>query len=105
MDVLTNKAFKTYLRLSRYSNYPYYYNTLDDKYIYGITSNLSDSTPYSIHTVAQNDTFDSLALKYYNNPTYFWIIADYNRYNDPYVRPLIGTKLKIPSLSELIFER
>jgi hypothetical protein len=103
MNVLTDKTYKTYTRLSRYNNFPYYYQTLDNKYIYGITANLRNDTPYIIHTVVQNDTFDSLALKYYNNPTYFWVISDYNRYNDPYERPAIGTQLKIPSFSDIVF--
>ena len=103
MNVLTDKTYKTYTRLSRYNNFPYYYHIIDNKYIYGTTSNLKNNTPYVIHVVKQNDTFDSLALKYYNNPTYFWIIADYNRYNDPYEKLQPGMKLKIPSFSDIVF--
>ena len=103
MDVLTDKTYRIYTRLSRYNNFPYYYQTVDNKYVYGVTANLKDTTPYTIHTVAQNDTFDSLALKYYNNPTYFWVIADFNRYNDPYTKLEVGTQLKIPSFSDIVF--
>lgn len=101
MATLINKSYKMYTGISRYNNFPYYYNTLDNKYIYGTTSNLRDDTPYSIHTVVQNDTLDSLALKYYNNPTYYWIIADFNRISDPYESLKIGTALKIPSFSAI----
>ena len=103
MDVLTDKTYRVYTRLSRYNNFPYYYHKLDNKYIYGVTSNLRDNTPYVIHIVKQNDTFDSLALNYYNNPTYFWVIADFNRYNDPYEKPEVGMKLKIPAFSDIAF--
>ena len=44
----------------------WFYHIIDNKYIYGTTSNLKNNTPYVIHVVKQNDTFDSLALKYYN---------------------------------------
>ena len=44
MDKLKNKSFKNYDYITRYSKFPYYYNTLDDKYIYGITENLSKAT-------------------------------------------------------------
>ena len=104
MDVLIDKSYKTYNRFSRYANFPYYYNTQDKKYVYGTTAQLKDSTPYSVHTVEQNDTLDSLALKYYNNPTYFWIIADFNRIQDPYTHLDIGSQIKIPVFSNVEFD-
>ena len=67
-----DKTYKQYNHLSRYNNFPYFYDTLDNKYIYGTTAYLKTDTPYVIHTVKQNDSLDSLALYYYNNPTYFW---------------------------------
>ena len=42
MNVLTGKRYLNYERLSRYSQFPYYYNTLDDKYICGTTEYLND---------------------------------------------------------------
>ena len=100
-----DKAYKAYDKLSRYNNFPYYYNVLDNKYIYGITAYLKDTTPYTIHIVKQDDTLDSLALEYYNNPTYFWIIADFNRINDPYITLKVGTRIKIPAFSNIEFEQ
>ena len=51
MNILKNKSYRTYDYTSRYSTYPYYYNTLDKKYIYGITGQLSDETEYTLHYV------------------------------------------------------
>lgn len=104
MDVLTNKSYKNYSKLSRYSNFPYYYHTLDKKYIYGKTAYLKDDTLYSIHIVQPRDTFDSLALYYYNNPTLYWIICDFNRVADPYTPLKVGQELKIPSISNIEFK-
>ena len=103
LDMYIDKSYKQYTRLSRYNNFPYYYDTLDNKYIYGTTAYLKSDTPYVLHTVAQNDTLDSLALKYYNNPTYFWIIADFNRIRDPYLPLKIGSFVKIPAFSSIEF--
>lgn len=105
MEVLKNKQYRNYNRLSRYANFPYYYNSLDDKYVVGITAYLKDTTSYSVHTVVAGDTYDSLALYYYNNPTYYWIICSFNRIQDPFIEPEIGTTLRIPSISTIQFEQ
>ena len=36
MDVLKDKNIETFDYVCRYSTVPFYYHTLDDKYIYGI---------------------------------------------------------------------
>ena len=51
MDVLVNKAYRTYDKVSRYTNFPYYYNVIDKKYIYGVTRPLAKDIPYIIHIV------------------------------------------------------
>lgn len=104
MSVLVDKSYKTFSKLSRYSTTPYYYHTLDNKYIVGFSKRLKTTTPYVVHTVQNTDTFDSLALYYYNNPTYFWVICDFNRINDPFKKLVEGEKIKIPSFSSLQFE-
>ena len=104
MDVLTNKSYKDYSYTSRYSPFPYFYNIKDNKYIYGITAYLDDTTPYKLHTVKQGETFDTLALYYYNNPTLFWIICSFNHIRNPYSKLTPGQKLKIPSLSNISFD-
>ena len=104
MEVLTNKSSRQYDKLSRYSQFPFYYHKLDNKYIYGTTANLKDSTVYSERIVKRGDTFDSLALEYYNNPTLYWIICDFNRIQDPFTELLEGQTIKIPSISNIEFD-
>ena len=103
-NILTDKQYRDYNKISRYSGVPYYYNTVDNKYVYGVGSNLSDATPFKIHRVKEGETLDSIALYYYNNPTYYWIVADFNRIQDPYVTLETGSSLKIPTFSSIEFE-
>lgn len=105
MNVLTNKQYKEYDKLSRYSSFPFYFHTLDNKYIYGKTAYLKDTTVYTLHTIKNGDTIDSLALEYYNNPTLYWIICSFNRINDPYKKLIPGEQIKIPSISNIEFKR
>lgn len=105
MSILTKKDYRSYPRVSRYSVFPYYFNRIDERYVYGITAHLKDSdTKYVIHKVVDGDTLDTLALYYYNNPTYFWIIADFNRIQDPYKDLEQGTLLKIPTFSNIQYD-
>lgn len=103
MDVLSNKEYKTYDRVSRYSAFPTYYNSLYDKYVYGTTTHLSGDTDYTLYKVQRGDTYDSIALAQYNNPTYFWIICNFNHIIDPFQNPPEGVYLKIPSISTIEF--
>lgn len=103
-DILTNKQFKTYTKISRYSGVPFYFNTIDNRYQYGVGTNLRTDTAHKVHKVIEGDTLDTLALYYYNNPTYFWIIAEYNRIQDPYEQLEIGSRIKIPTFSTIEFE-
>ena len=105
MDVLTNKSKKTYDYTSRYSTIPFYYNTKDKRYVYGITRNLRDDTEYIVHLLMDIDTLDSLALKYYGRPDLFWVIADFNRISDPYIRLIDKFNyIYIPTLSGIRFK-
>lgn len=104
MSVLINKQHKSYGYLSRYSSFPFYYNTNDSKYVYGITAQLKQNIPYVLHKIKPHETLDSIALDMYNNPTFFWVIADFNHIQDPYIKLKIGDTLKIPSLSDISFE-
>ena len=106
MDVLTDKSKKAYSYISRYSAFPFYYNKQDDKYVYGITSQLNEDTVYVLHKIKEGDSFDSLAEHYYGRPDYYWIIADFHRVQDPLVK-LFGKfkTLKIPSLSNITFKQ
>ena len=71
MDTLTNKRYQQYDYTSRYTDVPYYYDTINGRDVYGIGSNLSKATSWVGHEVKPEDTLDTLALKYYNNAT-FW---------------------------------
>lgn len=105
MSRIINKAYKNYNKISRYAVFPYYYNSLDDKYMYGLTSHLkNEDTKYVNHKIKQNETLDSIALYYYNNPTYYWIIADFNRIQDPFEKLEIGRVLRIPTFSNIKFD-
>lgn len=104
MDKLIDKTYKTYKRVSRYSSFPYYYNTQDNKYLYGTMSHLDPTTPYTSYVVKKNDTFDSISLAFYNTPLFFWAICDFNNINDPFQRPIEGSSLNIPILSSIEFQ-
>lgn len=105
MDVLTNKSKKLYNYTSRYAILPFYYHTVDRRYVYGISSNLRDDTEYIVHEIKDIDTLDSLALKYYGRPDLFWVIADFNRIRDPYIRLIDNYNfIYIPTLSSIRFK-
>lgn len=104
MDRLENKSSKTYPYISRYASFPYYYNTLDNKYIYGVTDHIDKNINYTVHKVNDYDTLDLLANSYYGRPDLFWIIADFNDIIDPLIN--LSEKfdsIKIPSLSDIHF--
>ena len=104
MDVLTDKSYKSSAKLSRYSKFPYYYHSLDDKYTYGTTSYLDDTTPYTSYTLRSDMYLDDLALMFYNNPTLYWIIADFNRILDPFSPISAGSVIKIPTYSNITYK-
>lgn len=106
MNTLKNKNYTNFDYLSRYTNIPYYYDTLCDREVFGIGTNIKNNTEFVTHKIKSNDTLDSLALKYYNNPTFWWIIAYFNDIQDPF-KPLRNKyeTIKIPSISSIEFGR
>lgn len=104
MNVLTGKRYLNYEKLSRYSQFPYYYNTLDDKYICGTTEYLNDQTNYVQYIVKDGDTYDSISLETYGNPTYYWIICSFNRVQNCFDDPKVGSMLKLPVMTDIVFE-
>lgn len=102
MDDLIKRQSRSYDYISRYTTFPFYYNVRDNKYIYGITSNLKTDVTYVLHKVEMHDTLDSLANKYYGRPDLFWVIADFNRIQDPF-HFLYGryNTIKVPSISAI----
>ena len=104
MDILKDKNYKSFNYTCRYSGVPYYYNTEDKKYIFGLGSNVKKDIPYVLHEIKDTDTLDYLALKYYNNPTYYWIIAYYNDIQDCFIHLSDYYKvIKIPAITSVQF--
>lgn len=123
MDVLTNKTIKTSNYFSRYNGFSYYYNKLSEKevpvkntngkpvldssgqpvirkegkYNMSTSSWLKDSDDFEAYVVEEGDTYDYIALKKYNNPTFYWIICDFNRIIDPFKEPKVGDVLYLPA--------
>jgi hypothetical protein len=106
METLKNKNYGNFNYLSRYSHIPYYFDSLEDREVYGIGMNMKNNTEYVTHVIKANDTVEALALKYYNNPTYWWIIAYFNDIQDAF-KPLRDkyTTIKIPNISSVEFGR
>lgn len=64
-DILTQKAYKDYTYISRYSVFPYYYNRMDEKYIYGLTSQLKKDTnfvSYKVKRVIQQIVYHYISM-------------------------------------------
>ena len=86
-----------------------YENTVEeigvDRFIeFCLTNNLKDSTPFVVHKIQPYDTLDSLSLHYYGRPDYYWIIADFNRIQDPLAKITSLKSIKIPNISSIEYE-
>lgn len=104
MDDLRNKRYNKYDYTSRYTGIPAYYNVKDDREIFGLSKNLHKDTAWVAHKVKPNDTLDKLALSYYNNPTYWWVIAYFNDIQDAFIKLSDHFEvLKIPAINSIIF--
>lgn len=104
MDILTNKKIESYDYNCRYAFTPYYLNTVDDREIYGIGTQISKDLPFVEYTIKQGDTLDELALQYYGNPTFWWVIAYFNDILDSFQDLIeLPPKLRIPSISKVQF--
>lgn len=104
MDKLINKRYNNFNYVSRYTTVPYFYDTETKTDIYGIGTQMSSKTAFVSHKIKPEDTLDSLALTYYNNPTYWWVIAYFNKINNPFIN--LSEKfsiIKIPTISSIEF--
>ena len=104
MEVLDNKQYKTFNQFSRYQNVPYYFHRIDKKYVSGTTTHIDKNTPFILYKTKLNDNLDTIALSFYNNPTYYWIIADFNNIQNPFTTFGIDEELKIPIFNEITFK-
>lgn len=103
MDTLKNKQYASFNYTCRYATVPFYYDTLGQKYVYGIGTNVSKNTDSVLYSVQQGDNLDLLALKFYNNPTLWWAIAYFNNLIDAFEPLVPGSILKIPAIASLEF--
>lgn len=104
MDDLKNKKYLKFDYTSRYSGVAFYYNVRDEKEVAGLSKNVSKEVNYVTHVVKNTDTLDKLALTYYNNPSYWWVIAYFNDIQDAFINLKNNFEtLKIPSISSLTF--
>jgi nucleoid-associated protein YgaU len=62
------------------------------------------ATSWVAHKVKPTDTLDALALSYYNNPTYWWVIAYFNDIQDAFIKLSDHFEiLKIPAINGIEF--
>jgi len=106
MDTLRNKSYESYDYLSRYTQVPYYFDDIKQREIYGIGNNMLKNSPYVSHKVTSEDTLHSLSLQYYNNPTYWWVIAYFNDIQDSFISLIDHYSiLRIPNIAGVTFGR
>lgn len=107
MDTLKNKRYLDFGYIARGAGVPYYYDTIKERTIMGIGKDIRKDTPYFTYEIKDNDTLDSIALKFYNNPTYWWIIAMFNNIQDALIDNLKEkyTILQIPNIASIVFEK
>ncbi len=71
MNTFKDKTYANYDYTCRYTSTPYFFDTKNNKEVYGVGTSMDTTSPYYSHQVKAGDTLDSLSLKYYNNPTYW----------------------------------
>ncbi len=104
MNELKNKHFIHYDYKNRDAQTPVYFNTKFQMEVMGIGTNIKKNAPFIIHNVMPGDTLDNLSLRYYNNPTYWWVICQFNLIFDPFIHLADRYKtLRIPSISSIEF--
>lgn len=104
MDTFKNKRFGSFNYTSRYTGIAYYYDSEAQKDVYGIVKPMQKGTSWIAHKLKQEDSLDSLALKYYNNPTFWWVIAFFNNINDPFIKLNEHFDIiRIPNISSIVF--
>ena len=104
MNITSQAKYKTYKNISRYTVVPTFYNELDNTNQSGFPVQIDPSSQYVLHKVVPGDSLDSISLYYYGNPTYYWIIADFNNILDPSEQLKLDSQLKIPNFSTIKFK-
>ena len=109
MDVLKNQAPHSTNHFSRYSGITEVTNIMDKvrgtdefKRYLVMKTHLKRNENFTSYEVQKGDTWDKIALKFYKNPTYYWIVCDWNRIHDCMVEPKVGDVIEIPILSKTL---
>ncbi len=56
---------------------------------------IDDPVFYNIYEVGYEEWFDNIAVKFYGTPDLWWVIAAYNKYENPFEDLTPGTNIKI----------
>lgn len=99
------RYYKQYNYISRYEQFAYYYDDLNNRYYYGLVSNLSNDLPYASYVVQAGDSYDSIAYDKYGSPLFYWIICNFNNIEDSLEDPIPGTILNLPNMNSLRFNK
>lgn len=99
-----SKSYKNYDYISRYESFPYYYDSSNNRYYYGLTASLKLDATYALYEVRAGDSYDSIASDYYGSALYYWVICNFNGIFNALEQPEVGTVLKLPALNEVRFE-
>jgi hypothetical protein len=59
------------------------------------TKTINDPVFYNIYEVGFEEWFDNIAVKFYSTPDLWWVIAAYNKYENPFEDLTPGTNIKI----------
>lgn len=57
-----------------------------------------NSVNYSVHYYVKGERLDQIALKYYQRPDFWWVIAEYNPEVKDFFDIQPGTLLRIPNV-------
>lgn len=103
-EKLDNAPRRSYDYVSRYGLVPVYNNLSDHRQVTGLSVPLQPDTPYIGYEVKEGDSYDSIALTHYNNPTLYWVITEANGVADPFSFPEPGSRIRVPVLSSIEFK-
>ena len=66
-----------------------------------ITPSVSNPDNTVVITGRLVDRLDLVSLQYYGTPKYWWILANYNGFENPFLLPY-GTVIKVPTFTTLL---
>ena len=96
-----NISLQDYTTYSRFANLLYVTDNEGDSYIEsyeGLEIPTSPQDKYFKVTKKYEHRLDLISFKFYNNPRYYWLIAEANDIFNPLILP-VDTVLRIPPLS------